>query len=131
MQIRTHATLIVPTPKHHLLSNRWCSSDVHASQNSLLVYLNNLPVGDAVILINDKEIHAQLKSEYAPGGMKVYSFEGSAEQFNLSVRKNKLVAKYGDTILPAFDFKYTELQKQEAQKYFDLLQQIEALRKQG
>jgi hypothetical protein len=59
----------------------------------------------------------------------MYHFEGSPDQLNLSVGPNKVVVKYGDTILPSFDFKYTDMQKAEAQRYFDQLQQIEKLTK--
>jgi hypothetical protein len=105
-------------------------SGVHSSSQALLVYVNSPTPGDAVILINDKDISAQLKSEDTPRGMKIYTFEYPPEQLNLSAGKNEVIAKYPDAILPAFDFKSIEMQKQEAQKYFDLLQQIEALRKQ-
>jgi hypothetical protein len=105
-------------------------SGVHSSSQALLVYVNSPTPGDAVILINDKDISAQLKSEDTPRGMKIYTFEYSPEQLNLSAGKNEVIAKYADAILPAFHFTSTEIQKQEAQKYFDLLQQIEALRKQ-
>jgi len=105
-------------------------SMVQAQQNIFLVHVYNPLEGDAVIIVNDKDISAQLKSEYTPIGMKVYHFEGSPDQLNLSVGKNKVVAKYGDTILPAYELKYTELQRQADQSYYDQLQQIEAFRKQ-
>ena len=57
--------------------------------------------------------------------MKIYTFEGSPGQLNLSVGKNKVVAKYGNIMLPIFNFTYTDMQKTEAQKYFDLSQQNE------
>jgi hypothetical protein len=60
----------------------------------------------------------------------MYHFEGSPDQLNLSVGANKVVVKYDDTIPPAFYFKYTDMQKTEAQRYFDQLQQIEKLTKQ-
>ena len=129
-QIGNNYGNVVINPEKDVMPKEPTISMVQAQQNILLVHVYNPPSGDAVIIVNDKDISAQLKSEYTPIGMKVYHFEGSPDQLNLSMGKNKVVAKYGDTILPAYELKYTELQRQADQRYYDQLQQIEAFRKQ-
>jgi hypothetical protein len=103
---------------------------IQPALNFLLVHVSNPMPGDAEILVNGKDLRSQLKSETGSTGFRIYHFEGSPDQLNLSVGENKAVVKYGDTILPTFSFKYTDMQKTEAQRHFDRLQQIEKLTKQ-
>jgi hypothetical protein len=94
----------------------------------MMVYVENPPTGDAVIYVNDKDIHAYLKQESSFTGGKYYHFEGFPNQLNLFVGNNKVVVKYGSIELTPFDLKYTEIQNKEVQKFIEQQQQIENLR---
>ena len=133
-QIGNNFGNVVINPEKIAIPKEPSISSVHASPQALLVYVNNPLADDALILINEKDISTRLKAEFAGQGiagqeMKVYTFEGTPEQLNLAVGKNKVVAKYGNIVLPVFNFTYTEILKTEAQRYFDTLQRIEELQK--
>jgi hypothetical protein len=121
---------ILINPDKELTKNGPTISTVHSSHHLLLVIVDSPPPGDAIIFVNGNDISAHLKSEFTPfEGMNVYQFEGSPDQLNLSAGKNKVVAMYDDFILKAYDLKYTEMQKTEAQRSFDIMQQAETFRK--
>jgi hypothetical protein len=101
-----------------------------ANLNSLIFSVNNPPPGDAITLINGKDISAQLKSEIVFESGKTYLFEGSPDQLNLGVGKNRIIVKYDNVTLPEFEIKYTDMQRQEAQRFYEINQRTEALRKQ-
>jgi len=120
---------VIINPDKDLTKNEPTIFMVYSSQNLLSVLVDSPPQGDGRVLVNDKDISPQLKSEITPQGMKQYLFEGSPDQLNLFVGKNKVVVQYGNTLLPAFEFKYTDKQKAEAQRAFDVMQRSEFIRK--
>jgi hypothetical protein len=110
------------------IQNEPTISSITSNLNYMMVYVENPPTGDAVIYVNDKDIHAYLKQESSFTGGKYYHFEGFPNQLNLFVGNNKVVVKYGSIELPPFDLKYTEIQNKEVQKFIEQQQQIENLR---
>lgn len=86
----------------------------------LNVTVNNVPTGDAKILVNGKDINSTLNSEipYGDGNEKdkMYQLEGVWQDLNLRIGNNIILLKYGIEALPAFEFKITEKQKIQYQR---------------
>jgi len=92
-----------------------------ATLNLLMIGVMNVPPGDPIIFVNGKDVTAQLTLETGSEQMKFYQLQGSPDQFNLSVGKNDIVVKYGDTLLPVFHFKCTSAQWQDVKMFNDRL----------
>jgi hypothetical protein len=85
--------------------------------NILRVTVGNRPPGDPIIFVNGKDVSSRLTKE----DQLAFEIAGSPDQLNLSVGKNDIVVKYGDTLLPVFHFKCTSAQWQDVKMFNDRL----------
>jgi hypothetical protein len=81
------------------------------------------PPGNPTVLINGKAVIVEGKDANARLAMQTatttsvgYGVSGSTAALNLQVGLNKIVVKYGATELPAYEFKFSDLNRQQFDK---------------
>jgi len=85
------------------------------------LYINviNPPLDDPIFIVNDKDINAMLARDFSYENHKEYVFQGSPEQLNLVLGKNRIVVRYGKFKLENV-LRITQKQLEEAKQYSDL-----------